>query len=286
MKPLSRRVRFLYLAVSIIAFLFTVPLAVLYASGYRFHGLSLLETGGIYVSVPISDATVFINGKEEGTSGLFTRSFYVDNLVQGSYSVQVSREGYYPWVKKITVEPRVVTDVSAFLVPQSLVIREIKVETESDTASTTRAVSKGEYATLLKAFTHVATSSPSSQEVGATSTPFAVRAGTELSIEEGNLIVRWTKDPQSTPSSFCIKPSSCVQEFALEKGREIVTDAKFFAGGVAYATKASGIFLAENDSRPIQLVIPLYSKPGAQFRIVNGDFIVKDGSILYDLSGF
>ncbi len=268
------------------AFLFTVPVAVLYASGYRFKGFSLVETGGVYVSVPVSDASVFINGKEEGVSSLFTRSFYAGNLVEGAYAVQVSREGYYPWVKKVSVESRIVTDVSAFLVPQSLTIREIEIREGDTIASTTRSVSKTEYAALLKAFTHSATSSPSVKGVSATSTPTDTRAGMELYIEGGNLLVRWTKDAHATPSSFCVRPSSCVQEFLIEKGKDTVTDAQFFAGGVAYATKESGIFLAENDVRQVPLVVPLYSRPGAEFRIVNGDFVVKDGKVLYDISGF
>ncbi|TSD04938.1 MAG: hypothetical protein Greene07147_855 [Parcubacteria group bacterium Greene0714_7] len=284
MKPLSRRTRFIYLAVSITAFLFTVPVAVFYASGYRFNGLSFVETGGVYVSVPLSDASVFINGKEEGVSSLFTRSFYTDNLIAGTYAVQVSREGYYPWVKKLTVEARIVTDVFAFLVPQSTLIREIEIR-EGDTASTTRAVSKNEYNTFVKAFARKIVSAPT-QGGMATSTPVDTRAGAELYIEDGNLIVRWMKDPQSVPSSFCIKPSSCVQEFFIEKGRETTTHAQFFAGGVVYSTKESGIFLAENDVRPVPLVVPLYSRPGAQFRIVNGALIVKDGSAFYDISGF
>ncbi|MES2135402.1 MAG: PEGA domain-containing protein [Patescibacteria group bacterium] len=285
MKPLSARTRFVYLAVSVTAFLCTVPIAVFYASGYRFNGFSLVETGGIYVSVPISDASVVINGKEEGVSGLFTRSFYTDNLVEGAYIVQVSKDGYYPWVKKITVEPRIVTDVAAFLVPQSISIREIEIGDESQIASTTHAVSRNEYTALLKAFSNQATSSPL-RDTDATSTPSATRGGTELYVENGNIVVRWIKDPRSTPSSFCLKPSACVQEFFLEKGKDTVTDARFFAGGVVYATKESGIFLAENDVRPIPLVVPLYSRPGAEFRIVSGSLIVKDGKVLYDISGF
>lgn len=287
MQPLSRRTRFVYLAVSVIAFLFTVPIAVFYASGYRLEGFSFVETGGIYVSVPVSDASVFINGKEEGTSSLFTRSFYADDLIKGNYVVQVSREGYYPWVKKLTVESRIVTDVAAFLVPQTLSIREIEVREEGeDTATTTRTVSRGEYSALLRAFTLSATSSPSREAAEATTTPSDIRTGMELHIEGGNVIVRWTKDIRSTPSSFCLKPSSCVQEFFIEKGRDTAVDAQFFGGGIAYATKESGIFLAENDVRPVPLVVPVYSRPGAQFRIVSGSLIVKDGKTLYDISGF
>jgi hypothetical protein len=83
-----------------------------------------------------------------------------------------------------------------------------------------------------------------------------------------------------------VKPSSCVTEFYIEKGRETATAAEFLAGGVLYATKESGIFFAENDLRPVQLVVPVYTRPAATFRIVNGTLIVKDGPTLYEISGF
>lgn len=284
MQPVSMRRRLVYLILSVLAFMLTVPVAVFYASGYRFEDFSLVETGGVYVTVSASDAIVSINGKEEGTTSLFVRSFYVDRLNEEWYSVQVSREGYYPWVKKLKVEPSIVTDAFAFLIPQTLTLREIQIDTnEEDVASTTRAVSQSEYNSLLKAF--VSTSTLPLIKT-ATSTPVATRAGVELYVEKGNLIARWSRDPKAVPSSFCVEPSSCAQEFAIEKGKETVKNAQFFLGGVVYVTKESGVFLAENDIRPVHLVVPVYSRPGADFRIINGELIIKDGTTYYEVSGF
>lgn len=277
--------RLIYLAVSVTAFMLTVPVAVFYASGYRLEDFALVETGGVYVAVSASDAVVSINGKEEGTTSLFTRSFYADNLKEDWYSVQVSRGGYYPWARKLKVETSIVTDVFVFLIPQTLSIREIQVATENDEfASTTRAVSQNEYNAFLKSFS--ATSTIPAVKPTATSTPVTSRAGVELFIEKGNLIARWSKDPKTIPSSFCVEPSSCVQEFFVEKGKETVKSAQFFLGGIVYATKEGGVFIAENDMRPVPLTVPVYSRPGADFRVVNGEIIVKDGKTLYEISGF
>ena len=277
--------RLIYLALSVTEFMLTVPVAVFYASGYRLEDFALVETGGLYVAVSAPDASVSINGKEEGKTSLFVRSFYVDNLKEDWYGVQVSREGYYPWAKKLKVETSIVTDVFVFLVPQSLSIREIAIETdEEDVSSTTRAVSRNEYNAFLKAFT--ATTTAASVKPAATSTPVATRAGVELFIEKGNLIARWSKEPRTVPSSFCAEPSSCVQEFFVEKGKETVKSAQFFLGGIVYATKEGGVFIAENDVRPVPLTVPVYSRPGADFRIINGEIIVKDGKTLYEISGF
>lgn len=284
MEPVSMRRRILYLVISVVAFMLTVPVAVFYATGYRLEEFVLVETGGVYVATSAADAVVSINGIEEGTTNLFTRSFYVDNLKEDWYSVQVSREGYHPWVKKLKVEPSVVTDIFAFLLPQTLSIREIQIDLgDGELSSTTRGVSESQYASFMKTFTATSTAAT---KIVATSTPTAVRAGVELYIEEGNLVSRWSKDPRTTPSSFCIEPSICVQEFFVEKGKETVKTAQFFMGGVVYATKESGVFIAENDIRPVPLVVPLYSRPGADFRIVNGEMIIKDGKALYEITGF
>lgn len=285
MQPVSMRRRLVYLVLSVVAFMVTVPVAVFYASGYRLEDFSLVETGGVYVSVSTSDAVVSINGKEEGTTSLFVRSFYVDRLNEDFYSVQVSREGYYPWTKKLKVEPSIVTDVFAFLIPQTLSLREIQIDTDDEgVASTTRVVSQSEYNSLLKAF--VATSTLPSAKPSATSTPVATRAGVELYVEKGNLIVRWSRDSKAVPSSFCVEPSSCVYEFSIEKGKDTVKNAQFFLGGIVYATKESGVFLAENDVRPVPLTVPVYSRPGSDFRIINGELIIKDGTTFYEVSGF
>lgn len=289
MQPVSMRRRLIYLALSTIAFMLTVPVAVFYATGYRFEDFNLVETGGIYVAVSASDAAVSVNGIEEGTTNLFTRSFYIDNLKQDSYSVQVTREGYFPWVKRLTVEPSIVTDIFAFLVPQNLTIREILIEDSSieEVASTTRVVSEDQFDSFLDVFVATSTvSQPSVSTATSTPLPVATRAGVELYIENGNLIARWSRSERTIPSSFCEVPSRCVSEFYIERGKDTVRYAQFFMGGVAYATREGGVFIAESDIRPTPLVIPLYSRPGAEFRIINGQLIVKDGKSLYEITGF
>lgn len=72
----------------------------------------------------------------------------------------------------------------------------------------------------------------------------------------------------------------------VKKGKEQVVSAQFWGGGVAYSTSESGVYLAEADVRPTPLIIPLYARRGADFRIANGTLIIKDGTSLYQIDGF
>lgn len=287
MEPLSRRTRSVYLILLIVLFIIVMPVAILYASGYRLADLSLTPTGGVFVIAPLSDALVSINGEEVGTTGLFTKSYYIDDLAPGTYVVQASREGYYPWAKTLIVEESLVTDVSAFLVPVDLPVLEILVGTT--TATTTKNVEKEERDALLEAFVE-ATTTPElifeEEELLATSSlPVDVRGGQGLFIEEGDLVLRWLRNASSTPSSFCETPSLCVTEFKVEYGKEIVTEAVFFETGTLYGTEGGSVYFAETDVRPSPLTVKIYSGKGAEFRVISGAVYVKEGKSLFEIGG-
>lgn len=283
MEPLSRRTRATYFFVLSALFLAVLPFAILYAAGYRFSDLSFVPTGGIFVVAPVSEVLVTLNGKEVGTTNIFDRSFYLDNLLPGTYVVQASLDGYYPWAKTLAVEPSVVTDVSAFLVPEELTVTELLLGTT--TATSTRGITTSEREEYLRAFAPPTTTPRSLPDV-ASSTPVDTRNGQALYIEDGNLALRWLKNASSTPSGFCVTPSSCVTEFFLEEGREDVTAAQFFRLGALYRTSVGSLYYAETDVRPSPLTVKIYSAKGAEFRVISGTLIVKEGTALYEVSGF
>ncbi len=285
MKALSRRTRMVYLGVFIIIFFVSIPIAIFYAIGYRFSefGGSLVPTGGVYVSVPTSGATVSLNGEEKGTTGLFNRGFYIDNLSSGSYAVHVSRDGSYPWYRTLVVVSGIVTDVRALLVPQQIEPIRLVRGTTANTSSTTRAVLPTQYDANLALF------SPAKTTKTATTTrvlPDDTQGGFELFVSGGDAHVHWSQSTSTIPSVLCIKPLSCVHDLYLKKGKETITYARFWGGGVVYTTKESGIYLAEIDVRPTPLTVPLYLRPGAQFRLLGDSLLIKDASTLYQIDGF
>jgi hypothetical protein len=273
----------------VVLFTVSIPTAILYATGYRFdNGFSLVKTGGVYISVPVSGASISLNGDQIGESSLFNRGFYIDNLAPGSYAIHVALPEAYPWYKTLVVEPHIVTDARAFLVseklaPVRLLIATSTPVTSQGTTTDFKAISRLEYDVLLKEFLP-ATTTPalSSVEPG----PLDTRGGMALGVHEGNVEVSWIRGTSTLPSNFCIRPSSCVHRIEVEDGHEEAVNARFFGEGVLYQTKEKGISLVEIDVRPTALTIPVYPRHGAEFRIINGVIIVKDGSVLYEIVGW
>lgn len=296
MEPLSLTTRRLFAAFFFVLFIVLLPVVVLYASGYRLQGFSLVTTGGIHISVPISGVAITLNGEDIERSSLFSKAFFLDNLEPGSYVIQATLDGYHPWSKNLVVESRLVTDVSMLAVPQPLRVLELVAQAATSTASvadaattsTTRSISETEHERVVRSF---ATTTPMVFSTGSTTTSGSMvpltdaEGGAALVIEESNLSVRWDRNA-TPPSSFCSRPSLCTAHFFLEHGEQTVTDARFFNGGVVYRTLESGVFFVEVDVRQPRLLVPIYSKPSTEFRIIDGTLYIKDDGTLYAVESF
>lgn len=83
----------------------------LYARGYRFDfkSLKLLPNGIFVIKSDPDGASVFINGD------LKTATNATIPLPSGTYDVEVRRDGYLPWKKRLAVEKEIVTNVTAWL---------------------------------------------------------------------------------------------------------------------------------------------------------------------------
>lgn len=277
MQPLSKRRRRLYLYGLIAVFMLCLPVVMFYANGYRLKsGIGFVRTGSIIISIGDSNATLFMNGLEIGTSGFLRHNFYVDNLTPGTYQILVTREGNHPWHRTLIVEQELVTDAQAFLVPVE--ITSVRLVDSAKAASSTPSIPHATYESYRKAFL------PSN----ATSTPIvALHNPTSevVTIKNGDVFVRWTDAGTLPPSRFCLGPSLCGAEIPIEKGSQQAINAEFFGGGIVYATKEGGVFLKEIDIRPEPLSVQLYPVRGAEFRVVDGHLIVKDGTALYEITG-
>jgi hypothetical protein len=88
---------------------------ILYGKGYRFgfgEGKIELNGTGLLVAKSIPDgAQVYIDGK------LKTATDNTINLAPGEYDVEISKEGYFPWRKRIKIQTEAVTNEEALLIP-------------------------------------------------------------------------------------------------------------------------------------------------------------------------
>lgn len=278
MQPLSYRRRSVYVLLLGLVFAAIVPGVLLYANGYRWKsGEGLVRTGGLFVTVPYSDATVYVNGKPVGAAGFLRHTFYIDNLVPDAYTIQVERTGYHTWTRIMVVEQQLVTDAQALLVSDTISKQQLLVGTTTATVSTTtQTITAAERAAILKVF---AAPTPTT-----TTGALAEVHGQGLFVEGGDTIVRWIDPSAYAPSVYCGRPLFCGTEIAIERGPLQSTYAAFFDGGVVYTTKEHGVAFAEADVRPTQVRLPIYDVRGADFRIIDGRLIVKDGTKLYEIT--
>ncbi len=89
--------------------------AVFYGRGYRLdfgQGSPKVSKTGLLVATSLPDgAQVFINGN------LTTATNNTLDLTPGEYDVKITKEGYFPWEKKMKVEKELVTKANALLYP-------------------------------------------------------------------------------------------------------------------------------------------------------------------------
>jgi hypothetical protein len=274
MQPLSQTTRRLYLILFVSMFAAILPVVILYADGWRWtRTLGLYKTGGVFISVPYPDADVSLDGENIGRSGFFDRSFYVGDLAPAAYVIDVAREGYLPWSRVVVVEPQLVTDAQAVLFPQRIELTRLAF---SGVATTGIAViPRAQYNEYLAAFEATTAS---------TTLPQDESEGTGLFVENGNVFARWMTEEAFPSSQFCSRPSFCVREITIEKSADEARTARFFRGGVVYATRESGIYFVEADIRPTLLNAQLFEGQDTDFRIINDTLIVSSGENLYEIS--
>ena len=121
MRASYRIVRALAFYFSVGLYIFLLPVIISYSLGYKidFHALKIYKTGIIRLKSNPAGAFIYLNGKQYRD----ITPARVENLKPGAYSVEVVREGFYPWQKEITVRPNMVTeagDIVLFPVVQEM----------------------------------------------------------------------------------------------------------------------------------------------------------------------
>jgi len=88
-------------------FILLLPVILSYSLGYNidFRSFKIYNTGIIYLKSQPAGASVYINGKLSKD----TTPTRIEELKPGPYSVEVRREGFYPWQKELVVRPNMVT---------------------------------------------------------------------------------------------------------------------------------------------------------------------------------
>lgn len=98
-------------------FLILTPIVILYCQGYRFDfslaegKIRFVQTGGLYIKTLPRTAEIYLDGKLKKRTSFLTGTALMQNLIPGSYQVEVSKEGYKKWAKEMEIKENMVTEV-------------------------------------------------------------------------------------------------------------------------------------------------------------------------------
>ncbi len=101
-KKFRRTIFYIFLGLFIILALGIV----LYAQGYGFswQKKSLVTTGAFYFKSQPKEAQIIINDKPRGETNKF-----IKRLLPKEYKIEISKQGYHSWQKKLEIKPKLVT---------------------------------------------------------------------------------------------------------------------------------------------------------------------------------
>ncbi|MBI4099971.1 PEGA domain-containing protein [Candidatus Microgenomates bacterium] len=113
--------RNLVIVLTVLAIFLLSVVVIVVARGYQldFKNATLAPTGILVATSDPDGAEVFVNGK------LITATNNTINLAPGKYLVKITKDGFTPWEKTVTIKPEEVFKTSAFLFPNLPELRPI-----------------------------------------------------------------------------------------------------------------------------------------------------------------
>jgi len=296
MEGLPFKTRQRYFLLLTIAFVIIAPLLVLYASGYRLsRNFELIKTGGIYVEVPISGASFYLNDELKGSGSLFQRNFFIQNLIPGTYTVRIDREGFQDWRKTFTILPTFIANGRALLLPlnsERVAVPRFIVGATA-TGTTQHLLINSEYQNAIPYFSN-SKLNVSTFPLGATTTILYNNASTTVRDQgdiglwqdkKGFLHAWWLGDEDRYPYFFC-DINKCTRDILVVSGGGTIGHFDFLPDNNQFVIIEwpDGVFVTELDTRSPQNIQSLYPVPGATFRVINQDIFILDGGQLFRIS--
>ncbi len=234
----------------------------LYEKGYRFNGLRFSSPALVVLSTYPEGAILRVGEREIDVT---PKNGEVRLPLEATLQqIVVSKEGYWPWNKEISLQGGTEMRFSVFLFKKS----------PEGAAVQERTPERRELEALFKQQTSLPTRK----------TPVrSDDSSAELFVENGKILARWlSKDP--APQYYCID-GSCDEHVALSFEAEL-RDLSFLPSrnDVALLAIQNGVFALELDNRGTQNFQPVYRGTRPRFIVKDGVPYIKDGLALVSLS--
>ena len=103
-------------------FLIGAPALIFYSQGYRFdwENRGFSQSGAFYFSVIPGRAEILVNTKSIGRTAPVLGTTLTKNFAPGTYHIQIQKEGYHSWKKRLDISAKQVTEAKhIILFPQN-----------------------------------------------------------------------------------------------------------------------------------------------------------------------
>lgn len=304
MKPLSKKTRRISWALLFLIFVAISPFILSYSFGYRFDDEGIVKTGGIYVHSDVSDTEVFVDGEYIKNNGVWMRNVLVQTLNPDVvHSVEMHKDGYHSWTKKLSVAEGMVTEAYALMLPTSIKTMATypAVDAQGNGTTTLGLVNKAPQKTYTVIESLFAVSDVAQS---ASTTPsdildaLALHGVNDVSdlvnfeivgdqaawLEDGNVIVTWANEQETTPFYFCTV-TNCRDQIVLDWDTDIVRFAFMpERSDVLLVLNNEGLWAVEIDDRSERNIQPVYLGASLDFRINENDrIVVSDSGVFFEL---
>lgn len=281
---LSYHTRLLLLGLLAGMFILTVPLVILYSTGYRLGAKNLTQTGGIYVHSYAVDGQILLDGEPVQQAMLFEKNNLLQGIAPGIHTIEIRHPDHIIWKKKLPVYSQTVTTVSPFLVPIQLRLKPI---TQKENPTT--------YKEALRLFgeTNLPKTTATTQKNTFTpsdSTPVLQKHSVIISQTDSTLYASWAGEIGFTPQYFCNEKNKCDRFVPIfQNSGKKLKDITFYPDrdDLLIAVHGNDIIIFELDARGGQNTATLYNgiNQNTTFRIIDDATIaIKDGKKLFLLS--
>lgn len=234
---------------------------ILKQSGFHIQNLSLVRGGEIVLASFDENARVFLDNKRVRVEQKEDGEGIVRNASPGEHSVLYFRDGYWPWLKSVTVETGTTTVIAPFFIQKN--VDGVIVTKEDET-----------YAAMKTAFLDAGAPTKDS--------PALSKDGKVKVWTDANRIIAEWLGQNEPPFYFCDSENVCTNTITVTESTTPVRNVAFFKdrNNVLLIASQNGVFAIELDRRgATQNFQPVYKGTGLP------QFIATDEETVYILDG-
>ncbi|MEK7390859.1 MAG: hypothetical protein AAB635_01840 [Patescibacteria group bacterium] len=319
-KPIPYKFRLIYFLIFALFFVIGFPILVFYSAGYSVdETLGLSIRGGIYVSTPEPNTSVFVGNELKSVSGFFKREILVGKLKPGQYLVLAANDDFWPWAKLVEVERGEVESLFPLLVPKVIQAEEIK-KTDSSSRIDSSPHENSMYKEVLALFLEMATSTATTKNSAkspittapknATTTFETItRKNVKIWLDGDTIYGQWLGDNDEAPKYYCgsivgsgagpnigsdgnsrggfgRNLNDCTGSVLVFRSTAPIRTFDFYPSrdDAIILTLDDEVYAVEIDRRTYQNFYPLYRGQMPDFRVSRNQVYIKDGDKLLTLN--